>query len=140
MPAVPQRFCTACTALLASVRPLNSIIRHQVMVAEVSRTPAARLASIVVDLVFAIAFLYFWIRGGSAAYLFLMLSFLLRTPVSFHRPFDWNMFARTVFARRRFTPPMSRTTTLFSVASLVLLVIGIVMFAVNQLQGLRAGV
>lgn len=27
MPAVPQRFCTAVTALLASVRPLNSIVR-----------------------------------------------------------------------------------------------------------------
>jgi hypothetical protein len=29
MPAVPQRFCTAATALLASVRPLNSVVRRQ---------------------------------------------------------------------------------------------------------------
>jgi hypothetical protein len=29
MPAVPQRFCTAGTALLASMRPLNSIVRPQ---------------------------------------------------------------------------------------------------------------
>jgi hypothetical protein len=29
MPAVPQRFCTAVTALLASLRPLNSIVRRQ---------------------------------------------------------------------------------------------------------------
>jgi hypothetical protein len=29
MPAVPQRFCTAGTALLASVRPLNSVVRRQ---------------------------------------------------------------------------------------------------------------
>ena len=31
MPAVPQRFCTAVTALLASVRPLNSVVRRQRM-------------------------------------------------------------------------------------------------------------
>jgi hypothetical protein len=32
MPAVPQRFCTAVTARLSSLRPLNSIVRRQLKI------------------------------------------------------------------------------------------------------------
>jgi hypothetical protein len=102
------------------------------MIPVVFRSSVAAWVSVATDFVFAAVLIYFWQTRNLAAYLILGLAFVVRMPVSFHRPLSWAMLTRPFGDRAKYASPMHPVVALFSIASFVLLLVGIGMFAAAQ--------
>jgi hypothetical protein len=72
---------------------------------------------------------YAWFKTGSSAWIFLAASFLLRAPVSFNHPMTLAKLGQPIGQRPVPREPFSKSNALLSIASFLLLLVAIALFA-----------